>query len=379
MHQEPDRVPLDIGGTRSTSIHIDAYVRYREALGFPPVTPRWQIRYLQQPHIDEDFRAWLGVDLESADPATVNAETPVVADESGTYYTDLWGCEWFMPAHANHFNLRRAPLADADSVSDLADYVWPKGDDPRILANLEADARQIWHENGRVVVMGRPFVGVMEMLHYLLGYEKAMMALAGNKPLVEHLMDRVLEYKLDYYRAGIPRILAAGVDFFIVNESEDLGSQDGLLISPKMYRDLLKPRHTRIFQAIKEHSQGKAFVELHSCGAIRALIPDLIESGVEVLNPIQVSAAGMDTAELKRDFGDGLVFHGGGIDSQSTLPYGTPEEVRQEVLRRMDDLAPGGGFIFTPVQTIQYDVPFENFLAMLNAYREFVGLPPVQP
>lgn len=125
----------------------------------------------------------------------------------------------------------------------------------------------------------------------------------------------------------------------------------------------------RLFDEIRRASGGRAYLELHCCGAIRELIPDLLDVGVQVLNPVQVSAAGMDTGELKRDFGRDLVFHGGGVDSQRTLPYGTPDEVRTEVTRRMLELAPDGGFIFTPVHSIQHDVPFANFASMLDGYR----------
>ena len=222
-------------------------------------------------------------------------------------------------------------------------------------------------------MLGRTCPGIFEMPAILCGHQKAMTDLALNPALSEAIMDRILELKLVYYRAAIERVLAGGVEHFIACESDDLGAQRGLLISPEMYRRMVKPRHAHLFSAIKTFSAGRAFVGLHCCGAIRELLPDLIESGVEVLNPIQVSAAGMDTRELKRDFGDALVFHGGGVDTQGTLVSGTAQQVRDEVRRRMDDLAPGGGFIFSPVHSIQHDVPFGNFMAMVEAYRRYVA------
>jgi len=140
-----------------------------------------------------------------------------------------------------------------------------------------------------------------------------------------------------------------------------------------MYRKYLKPRHKRLFAFIKERC-GNAKLFLHSCGAIRELIPDLIEVGVDILNPVQVSAEGMgDTAALKRDFGDALTFWGGGIDTQKVLPSGTPEEVREEVRRRVGDLAPGGGFVFATVHNIQGDVPVANIEAMLDEFDRLRG------
>lgn len=373
-HHEPDRVPLDIGGTRVSGIHVKAYRAYRGQLGLPPSDPEWQVRYLQLPRLDEDFRSLLGVDLESVDPITAKEESPIEKDETGHFYTDRWGTKWFMPHTSAYYDVRTFPLADVESVADLDRYRWPNEASPAILDNLEAGARKVWFEHRRPVFLGRTCPGIFEMPGILCGHEKAWTNMATNPALAEALLDRFLELKLIYYQAAIQRVLAAGVEYFIIGESDDLGGQKGPLISPEMYRRMVKPRHTQLFKAIKEYSHGCAFVELHSDGAITKLLPDLIETGIDILNPIQVSAAGMDdTRALKRVFGDAIVFHGGVVDSQYTLPHGTPQEVKDEVRRRMDDLAPGGGFIFTPVHSIQHDVPFENFMAMLETYREYAG------
>lgn len=370
-HREPDRVPLDVGGTRVSGIHEQAYQVYRKAMGLGPSTPREQIRYLMLPKVEEDFRVLIGADLESVDPTTANEETGVTPCEGGKRYTDRWHNEYFMPKGGHYFDVRTWPLAGAESPADVDRFDWPNEQSEAILANITSDSSAAWNEHGRAVVLGRTCPGIFEMLGILMGHEKAMMDLALNPALCEAAMDKILELKMTFYRAAIERVLAAGVDTFMVSESEDLGAQRGLLISPDMYRSMIKPRHTQLFSAIKEWSSGRAYVELHSCGAIRELLPDFIRSGVEVLNPVQVSADGMDdTAALKRDFGDAIVFHGGGVDTQHTLAAGGPQDVRDEVKRRMDDLAPGGGFIFTPVHSIQHDVPFENFQAMLEAFRD---------
>jgi uroporphyrinogen decarboxylase len=150
---------------------------------------------------------------------------------------------------------------------------------------------------------------------------------------------------------------------------DDFAGQDRLLMSPSTWRKLVKPRLKALFDFLHARSRAKLF--LHSCGAVREVIPDLIEIGLDILNPVQVSAAGMDSAELKREFGKDLVFWGGGVDTQRVLPYGTPEDVRAEVRRRLEDLSPEGGFVFNPVHNIQSDVPTENLQAMwetLQAY-----------
>jgi uroporphyrinogen decarboxylase len=156
----------------------------------------------------------------------------------------------------------------------------------------------------------------------------------------------------------------------VVAEADDLGAQHALLFSPETYRSLVKPLHRELFAFL--HARTKAKVFLHSCGAIRELLPDLIEIGVDIINPIQVSAAGMETAELKRDFGRDLVFWGGAVDSQGTLGRGTPAEVEAEARRRIGDLAPGGGFVFASVHNIQANVPPENIAAL---WRAAGGLP----
>lgn len=372
-HREGDRVPLDIGGTRVTGIHRNAYTRFRDGLGLPPRPVDALIRYLELAKVDEDFRGLLAVDLESVDPDTRPFERELSANPGEKAYVDLWGCEWVLPPGSSYYGIRRHPLPGAETVAEVEQrFPWPRGDDPALLAPLADAARAAWHERRRAVVLGRTGPGVFEMCQILCGHEQGLADFAANPALSEAIMDRALEHKIAFYRAAIERLLGAGLEWFIASESDDLGSQAGLLVGLGMYRSLVKPRHRRLFDEIRRASGGRAYLELHCCGAIRELLPDLLDVGVQVLNPVQVSAAGMDTGELKRAFGRDIVFHGGGVDSQRTLPYGTPGEVRAEAARRMLDLAPGGGFIFTPVHSIQHDVPFANFMAMLDGYRASV-------
>jgi uroporphyrinogen decarboxylase len=181
-------------------------------------------------------------------------------------------------------------------------------------------------------------------------------------------MERILEIKLEYWARMLPA-LGDAVD--VVGEADDLGGQARLLFSPATYRALVKPLHRELFDFLHARTDAKVF--FHTCGAVRDLLPDLIEIGVDILNPVQVSAAGMDTGELKREFGRDLVFWGGGVDTQRVLGSGAPAEVRAEVRRRIDDLAPGGGFVFATVHNIQPDVPAENILAMHAELREIVN------
>jgi len=177
---------------------------------------------------------------------------------------------------------------------------------------------------------------------------------------------------VDAYCARADRVLAAlgdSIDAVMVND--DLGTQAGPMLSPDLYRKMIKPHQRRLFAHIKPRT--RAALVLHSCGSVRYAIPDLIEIGVDALNPVQVSAAGMDSAELKREFGRDITFWGGGCDTQRVLSRGSPAEVRDEVRRRIGDLAPGGGFVFCQVHNIQPEVPPANVVAMLEAAREFGG------
>jgi uroporphyrinogen decarboxylase len=181
-------------------------------------------------------------------------------------------------------------------------------------------------------------------------------------------MEKVTELKLAYWGRVLDEI---GELVDIVAEADDLGAQHAPLFSPATYREIVKPLHAELAALVRRRSRARFF--LHSCGAIADLIPDLIEIGVDCLNPVQVSATGMDTAALKARFGQDITFWGGAVDPQDTLARGTPEEVREEVRRRVSDLKPGGGFVFASVHNIQAHVPVENILAMWEALEEVGG------
>ena len=191
----------------------------------------------------------------------------------------------------------------------------------------------------------------------------------SDPPLADYLMDAFLDFKIAYWRSVLPA-LADRVD--VVAECNDLGSQFALLIRPDDYRRRIKPRERRLFEAIRALAP-RAKILYHCCGAVREIVPDFIEVGVDILNPVQFTAEGMDAQGLKRDFGDDLVLWGGGVDTQEVLPHGTPEQVRDQTRRQIEALAPGGGFVFTTVHNVQADVPPENFRAMWETLQEHGG------
>lgn len=366
-HQEPDHVPFDLGGTVLSSIQIQAYQRLRNLLGLGG-QPEIMHVVQQIAVIADDLRALWGADVcnvASRDSSSFRLEKH--ESDGYIYFHDEWGAGWKMPKEGGlYFDLFDSPLAKIQSPADLERHAWPDATDPARYEGLRQRARHAAEVEGKAVFLDGLCAGIMEMSSWLRGFENFYSDLACNEKLATALMTRVMEIKMQYWDIALRE---AGEYADVLEEADDLGAQSRMIISPQTYRRLIKPLHKQLFDFI--HARTKAKLFFHSCGAIRPIIPDLIEIGVEVLNPVQVSAAGMDSAELKREYGKDLAFWGGGVDTQSILPYGTPQQVREEVKRRIGDLAPGGGFVFAPVHNIQSDVPAENIVAMWEAWQTY--------
>ena len=188
------------------------------------------------------------------------------------------------------------------------------------------------------------------------------MDLLANRAFAEALLDHLAEANIRRFRHYAETV---GRHVHVIHFEDDLGMQDRPLLRPSLYRRMVKPYHLRLFEFAR--SQCDAYLLLHSDGAIAPLIPDLIEMGIDAINPVQVSATGMNTQDLKREYGRDITFWGGGCESQNILPFGTTAQIADEVKRRLDDLAPGGGFVFAPIHNIQADVPPGNAIAMFEA------------
>jgi uroporphyrinogen decarboxylase len=369
-HREPDRVPFDLGGSRQTGIHLRAYAGLREALGLEPREPRVIDITQQLADVEPDVLDALGVDVRYVAPRGSSTYRREIREE-GEYrtFTDEWGVGRRMPlATGLYYDSYAPPLAGEIDAAAVDAYACPDASDPARYAGMAEEARRYAEEEGRAVQVGSICGGLTEGLFKLRGFEDGYMDLAGDPSLARRVMERILEVKIAYWSRVLP-LVDGHVD--VVGEADDLGGQERTLFSPATYRDLVKPLHRELFDFLHAHTDAKVF--FHTCGAVRELIPDLIEIGVDILNPVQVSAAGMDTAGLKREFGRDLVFWGGAVDTQRVLGSGSPAEVRAEVLRRVGDLSPGGGFVFAAVHNIQPNVPAENILAMRAALVESEG------
>jgi uroporphyrinogen decarboxylase len=368
-HEEPDRVPFDLGGTPNTGIHRLALESVLPRIGHPDGAVEVGILPLQLASIPEDVLSQLRVDTRGV-WTNPGAGWRLQIDETSKHWTyrDEFGLTKAMPKKGGlYFDPIERPLSGDVSADEIDAYPWPRMDDPARVDGLRERVSDVVRRTEAAVVMNTFYVGIFELGSYLRGYREFLCDLALRNKRADRLLSIATEMRIQYWELVLDEI---GDSVDVVAENDDLGVQDRLMISPQMYRELIKPLHRRVFSFIRKKAPH-VNVLLHSCGAIRELIPDLIEAGVDSLNPIQVSAAGMDTKALKRDFGDALTFWGGGIDTQGTLPHGTPSQVRDEVRRRIEDLADGGGFVFSAVHSIQADVPPENVLAMCEALREY--------
>lgn len=369
-HQEPDRVPYDLGGSILTGIHEKAYRRLRSYLGLPEVQVQIEDSHQGLAKVDEDVKRRLEVDVYGINPGGPHGWVPPEWTEGGYHKRqDEWGIEWWKPQDGGlYFDMRKHPLVDIDSPADLKKFKFPDPLDPGRYVGLAEKADHLMNQRQVAYILGRNAPGVFEVAMWVRGFENFYCDMLDNVPLAEALLDLVCECKMRYWQKALEVV---GPNVMMLSEADDLCSQDRPLIAPELYRKLIKPRHTRLFQFVKKHAPAGTKIFYHCCGAVSELIPDLIESGIDILNPVQVSAAGMDTRELKRRFGKDITFYGGGVDTQRVLPFGTPQRVKDEVRRRVEDLAPGGGFIFNTVHNIQADVRPENIMAMREALAEY--------
>ncbi|NQV31151.1 MAG: hypothetical protein HQ515_00570 [Phycisphaeraceae bacterium] len=271
--------------------------------------------------------------------------------------------------HGHYYDLFRSPLSKARTVREIEEYPWPDPlDDARYVGMKERADHVVFNEE-RGYVLGRMSSGMWEHAMWMRGYEQFFMDMAMDPKMVHAIMNKILEIKMQYWGKALDTV---GENVSVISCADDLGGQNGLLVSLDMYKKLIWPYHKKLFDFIKTRAQSKVYIFFHNDGAIYETLPLLIEAGVDIMNPWQVNCQGMDdTAKFKREFGKDLTIWGGSCDTQKILPFGTPQEVRDETQRRIEDLAPGGGFVFAPIHVIQGAVPAQNIMAWwetLQAY-----------
>ena len=370
-HEEADRVPLVVGITNATGIKMKAYRELKKLVGVQ-APDRWIYDWpeLGTALPDEEGLERLGADARGVlDLYPASVYERVKARDPHSPFVDDWGTgqreieegRWYPGIH---------PMANAVTLDEIERYPWPDMDDPSRVAHVAAEARAL-KASGRYAVLGCPWLlfpferaqamqGLDRFLENMLTEREFAEALLWK---IEGLCERLMGHFLD----------AAGDSLDIIKIGDDLGTQESLMISPATYREILKPVHAALIEFIKTRTKAKVF--FHSDGDVFDLIPDLIEIGVDILNPVQSGAGRMsDLARLKKTYGKDLVFCGA-MDTQRILPYGTTEEVRAEVKRVCSLLGPGGGFMLSAVHTIMDEVPAANILAMADAVQEYGRYP----
>ncbi len=366
-HQEADRVPLVL------SITLKAYINLRTHLGLPPDDNIKADRFFEV-RPAQDLLDALGVDLTFVRLGSAENWSPPPPLEDGTIL-DAWGIGRKLiglPDGSSLNEISYCPLADLDPAEiDLDQYPWPDPHDPGFTDGLEEEAKKLYEETD-LALMGRFGGPVMELATYLRGFEGWLMDLILYPDFAKEMLNRIADIQIALDEAGIR---AAGRYLSIFKLSgEDLGTQTSTLFSYQVWQDLIYPILARRWKAARKalDKYGGSHVKLmlHSDGAFRPFIQDIINAGVDVLDPIQGVCPGMELEGLKRDFGQNLVFHGS-VDTQYYLPRGSVEEVEQETRNCIDALGKDGGLILGPSHFIQPDVPPENAAAMYRTALEY--------
>jgi uroporphyrinogen decarboxylase len=367
-HKEPDRIPIDLGGSICSSIHKNAYIELKKHLGMDLEEIKMADYVQQLPYLDEALLERFGVDFRMVQlPAATAADVDIF--EEGDYYAfiDRWGSKLHMPKEGGlYFDWVDFPIKEA-TMRALDNYTWPQPDPPEYNTQLREQAKHLYQETdyalvGSAVIGG----GIFEQPARTMGLENFFMALVSEPQFADRLMGQITDIYIESCNNYLEQV---GEYLQVFTYWDDVCGQNGWLIAPDLYRKMVKPKQRRLVEAIKHNTEAKIYY--HSCGAVFDLIPDLIELGFDILNPVQVSARGMDTRRLKKEYGQDIVFWGGGVDTQHVLPFDRPEEVADEVKRRIDDLAPDGGFVFATVHNIQALVPPENIVATFETALDY--------
>jgi uroporphyrinogen decarboxylase len=362
-HREADRVPFDLGGTAVTSINMNALRKLRAHLRLPG-EPELRDIVTQIGWVDDELVERFGIDVMSVPPGEPGkpGHSKRLGVEGGyDRLIDEFGIGWRMPVNGgNYYDLYHSPLASAETVRDVGNYQWPDPLDAQRFTGIEAKARRITEQMGKAFVCERMSSGMWEHAMWLRGYEQFFTDMLTDKPMVIAIMEKILEIKMAYWGRYLDIV---GNKALVMSCADDLGSTRGLLVSLELYKELIWPYHKRLYEFVKKRAKSRLYVFFHCDGAIYEALPLLIEAGVDIVNPWQVSCAGMDdTRKFKKEFGTDLTLWGGTCDA-AILEFGTPDQVAEETRRRMDDLAPGGGFIAASIHVIQGGVPAENIMA----------------
>ena len=364
-HKQPDRIPIELGTTRASGIHILAYQHLLENLHLS-WTNESTVRFSQVAIPSESMLQSFGVDsrpimLGEADHSTA-AQLP------GEIWQDEWGVQRIKPEGSHYYDLCYSPLSSESlTIADLNRYPWPNPDDPGRMRGIAPRYEYLAQKTNYAILLHLG-ADLGLQTQYLRGFEQWFLDLGMRRELADALLDKVLDYQLQLAK-NVLDALPGDVD--VIYLVDDFATQQGLMISPRTYRSYLKPRQKKLIEYLKSRSQAR--ILLHLCGSIVDILDDLVEIGVDGINPVQLTARGMDAEWLKSHYGDRLTFWGA-VDGQELLPHSAPQEVAADVQRLVHILGEEGGYILGPCHNIQPDVPPENIVAMYMAAKgEVVG------
>jgi uroporphyrinogen decarboxylase len=368
-HQEPDKVPFDLAGSTWTGITNTAYQNLRLFLGKEAEEPNWSDVVQQIVIPSDDILEMLEVDTRGLFPLTShnwNVYDRLIDIGDRWEYSDEWGFTHHFPKENGHwFSLVKHPMENVSpDIDEIKSYKWPDPSLKERIRGLREKALK-YREKGKLVVVKGLCAGVFEMQQRFRGMSNALVDPFLYPEFSDCLIGKLADLKIQFWQMALEEF---GDVVDVIAEADDYGTQESQLIDPDQFRQYYKPHISRIIAAMKK-SAPEAKIMFHSCGNVRPIIPDFIEMGIDILNPVHINAAGMEPYQLKKDFGKDVVFWGGGVDTQKILAGGTEKDVEDDVKKNIDALAPGGGFVFAAVHNIQSEVPPRNIMAMCEALK----------
>lgn len=361
-HKEPDRVPMDLGG-RQTTLMIPAYEKLKSYLGLENIPTHIMSHIWQTVYVDEQILRHFSIDFRHIRPKN-KAFAPSCPFKEEMVFYDSWGVG--RKISGGYANLCHHPLQKAMNVNDIENYPWPDPDDEFDYKGLRAHAQKLYNEGEYALVgcMGSPG-NTYEQAWYLRGLSEFLLDMVMRKDIAHVLLRKVVDHRKRNAELYLKEV---GEFIDVIQVADDLGAQNTSLMSPETYREMVKPYQAELIAHIKKFTKAKIYH--HSCGSIANLLDDMVDIGIEILNPVQTTSRGMEADKLKKRFGQRLTFWGA-IDTFNILPYGSVAEVKEEVKRKISDLGKGGGYVLGSVHNMQIDVPPENVEAMFKAAMEF--------
>ena len=364
-HKEPDKIPIDLNGTNCTSLTELAYVNLRRFLNLEEdKNPDISTKVMNTVRVREDLLL-----LYEIDTRTIFMKEPIEATgeifDDGSFL-DTYGVRW-RPA-LNYYDAIDRPLKEG-TIDELKNARWENAEDKNLVVGLKKKTKKLFENTKFCLIVDMHSIGPLEGACMLRGYENFLTDLYINQKYAMALLDRITETAMLKWYMLLNEV---GNYVQVVSQGDDVGIQTSTFISPEMYRKFVKPCHKKIFNLI--HSKTKAKIFYHSCGSVYDLIPDFIDEGADILNPIQRSASKMDIKILKKEFGKDINFWGGGIDVQKQLPFYPLKKIEEEIKRTIEIMAPGGGYIFFSSHNIQSDVSPDKIDCMFKSvikYRKY--------